>query len=66
MQSNMRPSYIGLVLTLEAGPDIYLSESLFEVSSYPPVEGCCSRSAERVRMCVVCRLPLMILRQGNG
>lgn len=33
MQSNMRPSYI--VLCLEAGLDVLLSESLFEVSSYP-------------------------------
>ena len=33
IQSNISPSYI--VLTLEAGPDILLSESLFEVSSYP-------------------------------
>lgn len=33
MQSNMRPSYI--VLCLEAGLDVLLSESLLEVSSYP-------------------------------
>lgn len=33
MQSNMRSSYI--VLCLEAGLDVLLSESLFEVSSYP-------------------------------